>query len=141
MKNKLNKKRINYLVIFIILLAIEILIAVYIHDNFIRPYVGDILVVALVYYFIRIFLPSGVRMLTLYVFIFSASIEVIQYFRVIESIGLENNTFIKIVLGSVFDLKDIICYAIGCLIIGIYEFIRLQIYQRKNKNCRNAVDI
>lgn len=132
MKIKWNEKRINYLVVFIILLVIEILIAVYIHDNLIRPYVGDILVVALVYYFIRIFVPNGVRMLTLYVFIFSASIEVIQYFRVIEIIGLENNTFMKIVLGSVFDLKDIICYAIGCIIIGIYEFIQLEIEQRKN---------
>lgn len=132
LKNDFNKKRANYLVAFIILLVIEILIALYIHDNFIRPYLGDMLVVALVYCFIRIFIPNGVRMMTLYVFIFSASIEVLQYFRFIEVIGFKNNTFLRVILGSVFDFKDIICYGIGCLIIGIYEFIRLQIHQRKN---------
>ncbi|WP_331654433.1 ribosomal maturation YjgA family protein [Aminipila sp.] len=132
MKNDFNAKRVHYLVAFIMLLIIEILIALYIHDNFIRPYAGDILVVVLVYCFIRIFIPNGVRMMPLYVFIFSASVESLQYFRVLEMIGFTNNTFLRIVLGSVFDFKDIFCYGIGCLIIGIYESLRLQIHQQKN---------
>ncbi len=114
------------------LLIIEILIALCIHDNFIRPYAGDILVTVLVYCFIRIFIPNGVRMMPLYVFIFSASVEIVQYFRVLEMIGLTNNTFLRIVLGSVFDFKDIFCYGIGCLIVRIYELLRLQIHQQKN---------
>ena len=39
------KKRILYILTTIILLAVEVLIALYGHDDFVRPYIGDILVV------------------------------------------------------------------------------------------------
>ena len=38
---------------FIIVFIIEAIIAVFIHDNFIRPYFGDVLVVVLIYCFIK----------------------------------------------------------------------------------------
>lgn len=30
---------------------------------------------------------------------------------------------IEILIGSVFDLKDILCYAIGCTLLGVYEIM------------------
>ena len=42
-----------------VIFCIEALIALYVRDNFIRPYVGDILVVVLVYSFVRMFHPCG----------------------------------------------------------------------------------
>ena len=49
----------GYLAAFVILFLIEAAIALWVHDRFIRPYIGDVLVVVLVYVFVRIFFPSG----------------------------------------------------------------------------------
>lgn len=50
---RLNK---TYLILTIFLFVIEVLIALFVHDNFIRPYVGDVLVVILIYCFVKSFL-------------------------------------------------------------------------------------
>ncbi len=44
----MKKIRLKYLAVFIILLAAEIVIALYVHDSFVRPYMGDMLVVAVI---------------------------------------------------------------------------------------------
>lgn len=116
-----NKKRLIYLTVTILLLLVEIFIALFVHDNFIRPYIGDVLVVVVIYTFVRIFIPEKVSWLPLYIFIFAAFVETLQYFNIIELLGLEDNRFMSILIGSVFDIKDIICYGAGCLILGIYE--------------------
>ena len=123
---RMKSKHIFYVVATIALLIIEVLIALYVHDNFVRPYVGDVLVVLVIYTFIRIWIPEGIRLLPLYVFLFAAGVEVLQYFKLVELLGLEDNTFMRILLGSVFDVKDIICYGVGCIILGIYELFEWQ---------------
>ena len=47
-----------------------------------------------------------------------------QYFRLAELLGLQGNTAARIILGSVFDWKDIACYGTGCLLIQIFEIRR-----------------
>jgi len=119
-----RKKRILYLLVTIVLFIIELFIALFVHDNFIRPYIGDVLVVVLLYTFVRIFLPEGVRLLPLYIFLFAAGVEVLQYFRIAELLGLSDNRVLSVVIGSVFDVKDVVCYGVGCVILGGYEFIK-----------------
>ena len=121
---KIRRKRISYLLATFILFGIELLIAVFVHDKFIRPYVGDMLVVVLLYTLVRIFLPEGVRLLPLYIFLFSAGIEVLQYFRIAEVLGLSDNRILSVVIGSVFDWKDIVCYGVGCGMLFVYEFMK-----------------
>ena len=41
-------KRIGYAIATVILLLTEVLIALYVHDAFVRPYIGDVLVCLLV---------------------------------------------------------------------------------------------
>ena len=115
------KKRIRYAIITLILLVAEVLIALFIHDKFIRPYVGDVLVTVLICTFLRILLPEKVKLLPLYVFLFAALVEVAQYFEIVKLIGLEKNKFFSILIGSVFDIKDIICYGIGCILVYVIE--------------------
>lgn len=98
-----------------VLFSIETLIALYVHDTVIRPYVGDMLVVVLVYCFVRIFINRPWRGLPLCVFLFAVLVEVMQYFQAAELLGLQDNTVARVVLGSVFDWNDILCYAVGCL--------------------------
>lgn len=62
------EKRIFYIISFLMIFCIEVLIALYVRDSFVRPYMGDALVVVLVYSFVRIFIPTGIPRLPFYVF-------------------------------------------------------------------------
>lgn len=111
-----RKKNVGYALITIGLLIVEVLIALFVHDEFIRPYIGDVLVTVLICTFLRIFIPESVKLLPLYVFIFAAGVEILQYFRVVEVLGLAENRFFSILIGSIFDVKDIVCYGVGCVV-------------------------
>jgi len=117
-----RKQRISYAIAFIILLVVEVLIALFVHDAFIRPYIGDILVVGVLYLAVRIFVPDKCKLLPLYVFLFAAMVECLQYFKLVQILGIENNAFLRVLIGSVFDVKDILCYGVGCILLGIYEW-------------------
>lgn len=119
---KKRKQRISYAIAFVILLVIEVLIALFVHDTFIRPYIGDVLVVVVLYMALRIFIPNGCKFLPLYIFLFAALVECLQFFNLTQILGVENNTFLRIVIGSVFDVKDILCYGVGSILLGIYEW-------------------
>jgi hypothetical protein len=125
MKMKAKQQR-SYFLIFIALLGIEILIAIFVHDGFVRPYIGDVLAVGVVYYFIRTFIPKRIALLPLYVFLFAAVIEILQLFDFAGQVGLEH-PILKIIAGSVFDWKDIGCYAVGCAIIAVVDVMQLRI--------------
>ena len=86
------KKRIFYIISFLVIFCIEVFIALYIRDSFIRPYMGDALVVVLVYSFVRIFIPTGVPRLPFYVFLFACFVEVLQYFQLVETLVLSKVT-------------------------------------------------
>lgn len=118
--NAIIKKK--YAIATFCLLLTELIIALYVHDNIIRPYIGDILVVILIYCFIRIFIPYKCRILPIYILIFSVIVEFLQYFDIAGRLGLADSVFFRIFIGSVFDVKDILCYAFGCAILIVYEF-------------------
>ena len=107
----------------VILFLTEVFIAIYVHDNFIRPYIGDVLVVIVIYMFLRIIIPDKIKLLPLYVFIFAVFVEIMQYINIVQILGLESNKILSIAIGSSFDLKDILCYAVGCGIMGVYEYV------------------
>ena len=55
------------------------------------------------------------------------AVEVLQYFHLADFLPVSENRFFRILLGSVFDWKDIACYAVGCGLLWVYElffFIR-----------------
>mgnify|MGYP003409888784 CR=1 FL=1 len=120
------KKRILYAVATLFLLLIEVIIALYVHDDFIRPYVGDILVVIVIYTFIRIFIPEKCKLVPLFIFIFATGVELLQLANIVEILGVADNKFLKTLIGSVFDVKDIICYAVGCVMLCVYEWVRVR---------------
>ena len=83
-KEEKTKLRIRYVVCFILSLLIEILIALFVHDKFIRPYVGDALVVIVLYCAVRVIIPKKCKLLPLYIFIFAAGVECLQYFHLVQ---------------------------------------------------------
>lgn len=108
-----------YFILTIIIFVVEVLIAVYLRDDFIRPYVGDFLVVMLLYCFVRSFLQAPVIPVALAVLLFSYLIETMQYFNVVQLLGLEHSRLANIVIGNYFTWSDILAYTlgIGCTII------------------------
>lgn len=118
-------------IIFLMILLVEVFIALFVHDKFVRPYVGDMLVVVLIYFAVRIVIPQGCRFLPLYVFLFAFLVEVLQYFHLVEVLGVENNRFLRTILGATFDVKDIICYAVGGLVVMLYEYIEKYRWRKK----------
>jgi hypothetical protein len=103
------------------LLIVEVVIALWVHDEIIRPYIGDILVVILIYFVVHTVSSKNIRLLPMFIFIFAASVELFQYFKIVEILGLENNMFARVIIGSTFDIKDIICYGVGCLLLLIFQ--------------------
>ena len=111
--------RKKYIIEFIIILLIECLIAIFFKKGFIRENIGDILVVPCIYTLLRIFFMK-IKHLSLYVLLFAITVEFLQLFNITNFLAL-NNKILKIALGSTFDIKDIICYIIGYILIIILE--------------------
>ena len=120
---KRNRLRATYFAIFVAVLCIEILIGVYVRDAFIRPYVGDVLVVVLIYCLIRVIKPMGVRLMPLYVFAFACGVELLQLIDVVGILGIPKGSVVAIMIGSTFSFPDIICYAVGCTIVAATVFL------------------
>ena len=107
--------RSRYFILFVSILIVEILIALFLHDKIIRPYVGDFLVVILLYCFIKTFINITVFKAALGVLIFSYLVEYMQYLHLIKYLGLENSRVAKIILGTSFEWTDIATYTLGIL--------------------------
>lgn len=112
------KRRLRYLAAFFLVLLLEIFIGVFIRDNFIRPYVGDMLVTVLLCCLCQVIFPHFSPAIP--VFLFSAMVEGIQWFGLTEKLGLQG-TVLGIIIGSTFDWKDIFCYGLGCIAFAITE--------------------
>jgi hypothetical protein len=113
MKWRFDKKSF---VISLIIFFVEVLIAKFVDDPFIRPYGGDILVVILIYYFVRSFIQVKPLYLVIGVVLFAYMIEIGQYLRLVEILGMQDNRFMRTIIGTSFSWGDIICYTIGGLI-------------------------
>ena len=127
----MKSKRILYGSIFCGLLGIEVCIALFISDSFIRPYVGDMLVTLLLCCLCRVFIPSKLRLLPLYVFAFAACVEIGQYFDLVALLGLADNRFLSVLMGRTFSWIDLLCYAVGCVAAFLLDQIVLK-SARKN---------
>ena len=125
MKTEAMKKRLIFLVVFISLFFVEVLIALYVHDDFVRPYVGDMIVTVVVWSFVRIIFPDKFRLMSLYVMIFAILVEVGQYFNYTDLLGITNPILVTM-MGTSFSWADIACYAVGCIVAAIADFITIR---------------
>ena len=101
--------------------GIECWIGRYVHDAFIRPYLGDVLVVVAVYLLARAIRPQSSRWLPLWVFLFVAVVECMQGLGWADLPVIRDSRLLRIALGSTFDWRDILCYAVGCGAIALIE--------------------
>lgn len=100
-------------IIFLLLFAVEVIIALYINDQVIRPYGGDVLVVLLIYYFGKTFLEIKPLYLIIAVLLFAYMIEIGQYMRLVDILGVRHIKVLRIIIGSSFSWGDMLAYTIG----------------------------
>lgn len=118
-----NKK---YFLLTIIIFAIEVSIALFVKDTIIRPFIGDVLVVVLIYCLVRVFLQISNWKIAVGVLLFACLIEILQYFDYVKMLGLEQNRILSTAMGRTFEMLDFAAYFVGFLLIIVSE----KLYER-----------
>lgn len=115
-------KKIKYIISSITSLLLGIfIILLFSNIPFIRGFLGDIIVIIFIYSVIIIFFDIKPIKLGLSVLLFAYTLEFLQYFHLIELLGLKKNIIAQIILGSTFDIYDLLAYTIGFFFVYIWE--------------------
>ena len=115
----------NYFTAAVLLFLTEVGIALFIKDKFIRPYVGDFLVVILIYCFLKSFWNETPLKVGIYVLAFAFAIEVGQHFQLVKLLGLDHSQVARTVIGTGFDWGDLVAYSLGILVVLGFESVVL----------------
>ncbi|MDE5860831.1 MAG: DUF2809 domain-containing protein [Ruminococcus sp.] len=122
------KKRIPYITGFFLLLIVEVLIAIFISGGFIRNYFGDVIVVWVVYCFVKMFhVEQNSYITALGVMIFAYLVEFLQYIHIVDILGLGNIKFFRVLIGTSFSVIDLLCYSAGTLVTVTIIFLKSKI--------------
>lgn len=112
---------LKYLLLTVLIFLVEVLIATVLKNIFlVRAYLGDVIVVMLLYAFVRIFVVVNTQKLILGILVFSCLVEFAQYFNIAEKLGFRPGSLMYIVIGNSFSWIDILCYAAGCFILYLW---------------------
>jgi hypothetical protein len=111
----------RYFLLFVALFLIEVCIALFVQDRIIRPYVGDYLVVIMLYCFTRTFIKISVWPAAIGVLLFAYLIEILQYLDIVSLLGLQNNQVAKTVIGYHFEWIDMLAYTLGIITVIVVD--------------------
>jgi hypothetical protein len=111
--NSSTNSRLKYGLLALLLFGIEILIALYLRDRIIRPYIGDLLVVILIYCFVKALVNTPVFPTALGVLLFAYAVEILQYLHVVELLGLGHSKLARVIIGSSFEWMNMLAYTLG----------------------------
>lgn len=120
------KFNIYYFIAFVILFIGEVLIALYAHDEFVRPLLGDFLVVIMLYCLVKSVVKKQEFEIGLFVLIFAYLVELGQYYQLVKLVGLGDNQLANIVFGNFFSWVDIVMYTLGIMLVLTFEYLRLK---------------
>lgn len=99
------------------LLLLLVLMAIYVKDRIIRPFFGDTLAVIWLYFTLRTVVNISPFRLSFVVLVIAYCVEFAQYFNVVALLGMQDVKVAKIILGSTFDVMDLVAYTVGWLMI------------------------
>lgn len=121
--------------IAIALFIVELSIALFVDDAFVRPYLGDVLVVPLVYCSVATFLEVRPVRLGIAVFAFACAVELAQLGDWVTALGLADNRVARTVLGTTYSTHDLLAYAGGS---ALTVAIHLGTQHLRNRSPRNS---
>ena len=116
-------KRAIYFLIFLFLLGLEIAIATYLKTGFIRAYLGDLLVVILLYCLLMSTLKPSVKRGLILTLAIAFAIELLQLINLTRFFPQEYKQLATLVLGSHFSWLDLLMYVLGIVCAGITELV------------------
>ncbi|MEI7487374.1 MAG: DUF2809 domain-containing protein [Chryseobacterium sp.] len=115
------KFSLKYFAATILIFLVEVLIATKLKDIFfVRAYLGDVIVVILLYTLVKSFFIVNNQKLILGILAFSCLIEFEQFFNIAEKLGFQQGSLMYIVIGNSFSWIDILCYVAGCLLFFLF---------------------
>src|SRR5262245_64961669 len=112
--------RKRYAILSIALFVVEVFIALFIHDSLVRPFVGDMLVVILIFTICRCFINANYFWLALCVLIFSFAVEIGQYFDLLSILGLEVFGVLRVFVVMMLDYYNVVVYVCGSILLFIF---------------------
>lgn len=125
----ISKQRIIWAAAFLLLLGTEVFIALFVRDDFIRPYLGDVLAVITVYCGGRVIFPQRMKWLSAAVMALALCVELIQLTDLAALFG--EGSFMAVLLGATFDVHDLLCYGAGGIVCIICDII---LFRRRKEN-------
>ncbi len=104
------------------LLALEICIARFAHDRFVRPYVGDFLATILLYCLLKSVWSAPAGRVAAVALLVSYAIEVAQLAHLLSWLGWQHSPVARLVLGSQFEWGDMLAYTLGAAgVLGLEQ--------------------
>ncbi len=116
--------RPGYAVLAAIVLIVEIGIALFVRDRWIRPHGGDVLAVILVYVAVRAVTRWSVGTSVTVALGVAVAVELGQYVGILRMVGLEHVAVVRVVMGTGFDPADFVSYGMGGAIVAVVEWLR-----------------
>jgi len=117
------------------LFVVLVMIALFVKDSFIRPFLGDVLVVIWLYCLVSSVWALEPKHLVALLVVFAFMIEVSQYLQILRWLDLESYAVLRIVLGATFDWLDLLAYSIGGITCLVFERIPAGFYTEK-RDCK-----
>ncbi len=106
----------GYALAALALFAIEVVIALFVRDRFVRPYLGDTLAVLLVYCGLRAVTRLGVVQAAAIAFGIAVLVELGQLVGILDLLGWRDSRLARTVLGTGFEWREFLAYGAGALI-------------------------
>ena len=119
-----NLRRLIFGLISLLLLGIEVLIGMFGH-GWVRSYLGDVLVVILLYTIVRTIIPNKKIpwfIIPTVIVIFAFIVEFLQLWGFCDKFGITNK-LLRIIIGTGFSIIDLVSYLIGIIPCYIAEFV------------------
>jgi hypothetical protein len=111
----------------VLIFIVEVLIAtVWSHHRWLRGFVGDVLAVVWVYFLLKTVIKANTCGLALVALAVGCLVELGQYVATVNGWQVQNRV-LNILLGSVPDWMDVLAYAVGFLLVLVFEFLRARL--------------
>jgi len=113
--------RTTYAAAALFLFVVEVLIALFVRDQFVRPYLGGVLAVMLVYAVLRAATPLGMAQALVAALAIALVIDLAQALNLLGALGLADNQLARVVFGGAFDMMDMAAYVAGAAAVLAIE--------------------
>lgn len=112
--------RLRFALFALGLFALLACIALFVHDGFVRPFLGDVLAVVWLYAALRAVFGWGRGLANGVALAVAFGLEIGQGLDLLHHLGLESFRVARVVLGATFDPLDLLAYVLGAASVELW---------------------